>query len=122
MTAGNNNDGLKLPPWTTERGCYAPSAELVLHHTLAGDGVAHTVPIYEGCTIPQANQVVYVLDLSHAQKEERREWIEHHHRHLIERELFQPDQYITEVLERLLMYEIDSDEDSDESETDRQAR
>jgi hypothetical protein len=36
----------------------------------------------------EANQDVYVLDLSHGQKEERREWIEHHHRHLIERELF----------------------------------
>jgi hypothetical protein len=36
----------------------------------------------------EANQDHYVLDLSHGQKEERREWIEHHHRHLIERELF----------------------------------
>jgi hypothetical protein len=48
-------------------------------------------------------------------KEERREWIELHHRHLIERELFQSDTYITETLERLLMYEIDSSEESSSS-------
>ena len=58
---------------------------------------------------------IYVIDTSHSMKEERREWIELHHRHLIERELFQSDTYITESLERLLMYEIDSSEESSES-------
>jgi len=58
---------------------------------------------------------VYVVDLTYGQKEERREWIEAHHRHLIERELYQSDTYIGESLERLLMYEIDSSDDSDEA-------
>ena len=37
-----------------------------------------------------------------------------HHRNLIERELYQSDTYIGEALERLLMYEIDSSDDSDD--------
>jgi hypothetical protein len=58
---------------------------------------------------------VYVIDTSQSMKEERREWIELHHRHHIERELFQSDTYITETLERLLLYEIDSSEESSSS-------
>jgi hypothetical protein len=52
--------------------------------------------------------------LTYAQKEERREWIEMHHRNLIERELYQSDTYIGEALERLLLYEIDSSDESDD--------
>jgi len=37
-----------------------------------------------------------------------------HHRNLIERELYQSDTYIGEALERLLMYDIDSSEESDD--------
>jgi len=37
-----------------------------------------------------------------------------HHRNLIERELYQSDTYIGEALERLLLYEIDSSDESDD--------
>ena len=39
-----------------------------------------------------------------------------HHRHLIERELYQSDAYITEVVERLLLYEIEASEESEDEE------
>jgi len=64
-------------------------------------------------------QDVYVIDGSISQKEERREWIEAHHRHMIERELFQSDTYMNEVLERMLMYEIDTEESSEEQDSGR---
>lgn len=31
---------------------------------------------------------IYMMDITASQKQERREWIEMHHRHLIERELY----------------------------------
>ena len=41
------------------------------------------------------------------EKDERKEWIEIRQRHLIENDLIRIDQYINEIVDSLLQYEID---------------
>ena len=57
---------------------------------------------------------VYYIDQLQSEKEERKEWIELRQRHLIENDLIRVDQYINEIVDALLQFEIDfsSEEDS----------
>ena len=58
---------------------------------------------------------VLYIDQLHSEKEERKEWIELRQRHLIENDLIRIDQYVNEIVDALLQFEIDltSDEDED---------
>ena len=63
----------------------------------------------------QPNHDVYYIDQLQSEKEERKEWIELRQRHLIENDLIRIDQYVNEIVEALLQFDIDltSDEDED---------
>jgi hypothetical protein len=61
-----------------------------------------------------SNVDVFVIDSQLRDKEEKKEWIEIRQRHLIENDLVRIDQYINEIVESLLQFEIDfSSEDSE---------
>ena len=62
----------------------------------------------------EKNHDVYYIDQLQSEKEERKEWIDLRQRHLIENDLIRIDQYINEIVDALLQFEIDfsSEEDS----------
>ena len=58
---------------------------------------------------------MYYIDQLQSEKEERKEWIELRQRHLIENDLIRIDQYVNEIVEALLQFDIDlSSEEDDE--------
>ena len=61
----------------------------------------------------QPNHDVYYIDQLQSEKEERKEWIELRQRHLIENDLIRIDQYVNEIVDALLQFDIDLT-DSDE--------
>ena len=61
------------------------------------------------------NHDVYYIDQLQSEKEERKEWIEMRQRHLIDNDLIRIDQYVNEIVDALLQFDIDlSMEDDDE--------
>jgi len=61
----------------------------------------------------EQNVDVYLIDSQLREKEEKKEWIEIRQRHLIENDLIRIDQYINEIVDSLLQFEIDLDSDTD---------
>ena len=58
---------------------------------------------------------MYYVDQLASEKEERKEWIELRQRHLIENDLIRIDQYVNEIVDALLQFDIDlTSEDDDE--------
>ena len=57
-----------------------------------------------------------MIDSQLREKEERKEWIEIRQRHLIENDLIRVDQYINEIVDSLLQFEIDFSSDDELSE------
>ena len=53
------------------------------------------------------NVDVFLVDSQLREKEEKKEWIEIRQRHLIENDLIRIDQYINEIVDSLLQFEID---------------
>ena len=70
------------------------------------------------------NHDVYYIDQLQSEKEERKEWIEMRQRHLIDNDLIRIDQYVNEIVDALLQFDIDlSMEDDDElTESQREIR
>lgn len=62
----------------------------------------------------QPNHDVYYIDQLQSEKEERKEWIDIRQRHLIENDLIRIDQYVNEIVDALLQFEIDFSSDEDE--------
>lgn len=67
---------------------------------------------------------MYIIDQLQSEKEERKEWIELRQRHLVENDLIRIDQYVNEIVDALLQFDIDIsfEDDEDLSESQREAR
>jgi hypothetical protein len=57
---------------------------------------------------------VYLVDSHVRDKEEKKEWVEIRQRHLIENDLIRIDQYINEIVDSLLQFEIELSSDNSE--------
>lgn len=57
---------------------------------------------------------MYLVDSHVRDKEEKKEWVEIRQRHLIENDLIRIDQYINEIVDSLLQFEIELSSDNSE--------
>jgi len=63
---------------------------------------------------------VYYIDQLQSEKEERKEWIELRQRHLVDNDLIRIDQYVNEIVDALLQFDIDLSMEEDEDLTTSQ--
>lgn len=63
---------------------------------------------------------MYYIDQLQSEKEERKEWIELRQRHLVDNDLIRIDQYVNEIVDALLQFDIDLSMEEDEDLTTSQ--